>query len=49
MKYEMIKAMLVICLDIYTIIGLFWAGKIEFFKIPTKKNYWESHCYETKD
>jgi len=28
MTYEMIKAMLVIFLDIGTIIGLFWAGKI---------------------
>lgn len=46
MTYEMIKAMLVIYLDIGTIIGLFWIGKIEFFKIPTKRNYWERHCYE---
>ena len=38
MTYEMIKAMLVLCLDIGTIFGLFWAGKIRFFKIPTKKN-----------
>lgn len=38
MTYEMIKAMLVICLDIGTILCLFCAGKIKFFKIPTKKN-----------
>lgn len=38
MTYEMIKAMFVVCLDIGTIICLFWAGKIGFFKIPTKKN-----------
>lgn len=38
MTYEMIKAMLVFWLDIGTIIVLFGVGKIEFFKIPTKKN-----------
>lgn len=32
MTYEMIKAMLVIFLDIGTIICLFWAGKIQPIK-----------------
>lgn len=33
MTYEMIKAMLVVFLDIGTIVGLFWGGKIEPIKV----------------